>query len=370
VDSARIALAQRALLALNDANKSDVCAALEATLVSRQQDRALFAEAFAAFFKDPALAQKLLSQMLPAVGEKGPAPKQRARLREALAPQKGFAQNTKPAAPEQKLEFDMAMTASDAQRLKHADFNNLSGAEYALVMRIAQTIGLELPKYLSRRHALGTRGHALAWGPTLARAAHTLGEPLQLLRKRRKPQALPVLMLVDVSGSMERYTRLLLAYLHAATQGAQRSVFSFGHTLTDLTPAFKLREPDAMLAAANRAIQDFAGGTQLGAALAQLRTQHRRRLVGKRTLVLLVSDGLDTGEPGALQEELHWLKRHSGPLVWLNPLMRFEAYTPTARAAAVLHKAANAMLAVHNLESLQQLAQGLAQVVGKLGDSR
>jgi len=171
-------------------------------------------------------------------------------------------------------------------------------------------------------------------------------------------------VLVDVSGSMERYARLLLAFLHAATRThRRRDVFAFGTHLTDLTPAFRLGDTDAMLAAASAAIDDFAGGTRLGASLATLRERHARRLVGRRTLVLVISDGLDTGEPTDLARELDWLTHRCRRLLWLNPLLRFEGYAPLAQGAAVLHRHAHAMLAVHNLEKLQDLARSLADLL-------
>jgi uncharacterized protein with von Willebrand factor type A (vWA) domain len=200
-------------------------------------------------------------------------------------------------------------------------------------------------------------------------AARTGGELLQLTRLQRREDPLPLLVLVDVSGSMERYARLLLAFLHAATRDVyggpkgRRDVFAFGTHLTDLTTAFRLADTDAMLAAASAAIDDFAGGTRLGDSLATLRERHARRLVGGRTLVLLVTDGLDTGEPQALSRELDWLRRHSRRLLWLNPLLRFSGYEPAARGAAVLHRQAHGMLAVHNLSKLQDLAASLAAVM-------
>ena len=118
-----------------------------------------------------------------------------------------------------------------------------------------------------------------------------------------------------------------------------------------------------MLAQSSVAIEDFAGGTQLGVSLAQLRAQHARKLVGRRTMVLVITDGLDTGAPAALAQELLWLKRHSRRLLWLNPLLRFEGYAPLAQGAVELHRAADAMLAVHNLSSLEQLATSLAGVM-------
>ena len=118
-----------------------------------------------------------------------------------------------------------------------------------------------------------------------------------------------------------------------------------------------------MLGAASTAIDDFAGGTRLGDSLVTLRRLHARRLTGRRTLVLVISDGLDTGETDVLENELLWLKRHSRRLLWLNPLLRFEGYAPLARGATVLHRHADAMLAVHNLGALEELAGSLATLM-------
>lgn len=148
----------------------------------------------------------------------------------------------------------------------------------------------------------------------------------------RRPQPLPLLILVDISGSMERYARLLLAFLHQATRGTPRAAFAFGTELTDLRAAFRHRDTDQMLEMADAAIDDFAGGTRLGASLASLRTQYPRCLVGRRTVVLLITDGLDTGAPELLDQELTWLGRHSRRLLWLNPLLRYDGYAPSQPA--------------------------------------
>jgi len=367
VDAARMALAQQAVL-LTGLEREDFSAALESVLVGREQDRLVFRELFDAYFKNPDVAQKLLAQMLPSAESKAEPVKRRPRVSEALAPLRA-ARNVPPAREDEKIDFDAAMTASDRQRLHHADFNQLSASEYRLVERLARDIPLPLPHYAARRTRPGVRGSRPHWPGAMHQAARHGGEILRLPRLQRRRQPLPLLVLVDVSGSMERYARLLLAFLHAATAprhagaGLRRDVFAFGTGLTDLTPAFRLGDTDAMLDAASHAIRDFAGGTRMGESLAALRQHHARRLVGRRTLVLLISDGLDTGAPEALERELGWLRRHAGRLLWLNPLLRFDGYAPTARGAAVLHRQAHGMLAVHNLGRLQDLAGSLAALL-------
>jgi uncharacterized protein with von Willebrand factor type A (vWA) domain len=362
VDSARIALAQEAAQLVDLGRRDDLGAALEAVLVSREQDRGVFRELFDAWFRDPEVAHKLLAQMLPSAEGKAEPAKRRPRVSEALAPQHRFGGAPRP--PDKEIEFDAAMTASARERLKHADFNALSASEYHLVERLARDIALPVPEVAMRRMRPGARGGRLHWARSLRQAARTGGELLVLRRMQRRRQPLPLLVLVDVSGSMERYARLLLAFLHAATRGhRRRDVFAFGTHLTDLTPAFRLADTDEMLLAASAAISDFAGGTRLGASLATLRQQHARRLVGRRTLALVISDGLDTGEPDELGRELDWLTHRCRRLLWLNPLLRFEGYAPLARGAAVLHRHAHGMLAVHNLARLEDLAASLADLL-------
>ncbi|MDR2215667.1 MAG: VWA domain-containing protein [Nevskiaceae bacterium] len=364
IDSTRIALAAEAATRVGIQSRFDLAAAMEAVMVSREQDRLVFRELFDAWFRDPELASKLLAQMLPSAEGKAEPPKRRPRVREALA---ALREDMQAARNEREVNFDAAMTASDRARLRHADFNALGAAEYRLVEKLARDIPLPLPAFPARR--LRVAGDASArsrihWPGVLREASRTGGEIFRLPRWSRREQPLPLLVLVDVSGSMERYVRLLLAFLHAATRRAgRRDVFAFGTHLTDLTPAFRLADTDAMLAAANTAIDDYAGGTRLGESLAELRCHHARRLIGRRTLVLVISDGLDTGDPAALDHELQWLHRHCRRLLWLNPLLRYEGYAPLARGAATLHRHADAMLAVHNLNALEHLAASLAALM-------
>jgi uncharacterized protein with von Willebrand factor type A (vWA) domain len=363
VDSARIALAQQAAELVGVGDRTDLAAAMEAVLVSREQERPVFRELFDAFFRDPEIAHKLLAQMLPSAKAQA-RPQRRPRVAEALAPQKRF--GGAPRKPDEQVQFDAAMTASDLARLKHADFNALSASEFHLVERLAREVALPVPDIAMRRTRPGMRGKQLHWARTIRHAGHTGGELLVLRRMQRTRAPLPLLVLVDISGSMERYARLLLAFLHAATRAhRRRDVFAFGTQLTDLTPAFRLADTDAMLAAASAAIDDFAGGTRLGESLATLRQRHARRLVGRRSLVLVISDGLDTGEPEDLARELDWLTHRCRRLLWLNPLLRFEGYAPLARGAAVLHRHAHAMLAVHNLARLEDLAGSLAALLDR-----
>ena len=376
LDAARIALAHQAVLLVGVASRSDFSAALEAVLINREQDRWVFRELFEAYFgplavigagtADPALKPAALA---PPAGIPSVVPAYRPRVQDALVPQ-AVVQAAPHRADDAQPQTEAALSASDRQRLQHADFNALSGAEYTQVERLARSIPLPLPHIPTRRMRPGSRGHRMHWPGVMHEAAQTGGELLRLPRLQRREQALPLLVLLDVSGSMARYSRLLLAFLHAATHmgtrsSSRREVFAFGTELTDLSPAFGLQDTDAMLASASQLIADFAGGTRLGWSLATLRRAYPHRLLGSRTLVLLVTDGLDTGAPAALASELDWLRRHSRRLLWLNPLLRFEGYAPLAQGAAVLHAQVHGTLAVHNLAHLRELADGIARLLAQ-----
>ena len=366
VDSSRIALAQVSLRWVDLSRRDDVSAAFEAVMVSRESDRAVFRELFDRYFQAPAEAgwPVVSAARSPVSGDDQDEAPQRAL--DALVPAVLSAESDSDDLSDESDDatLDARMSASQRERLQQADFRTLDAWEYRQVERWARSIRVVLPQHPGRRTRAGTRGIQPHWPRALRDAARLAGEVLRLPRRTRREQPLPLLVLIDVSGSMERYTRLLMAFLHAATREARRrDVFAIGTELTDLTAAFRQADTDHMLADASQRIPDFAGGTRLGPAVQQLVSTQARRLVGRRTVTLLISDGLDTGEPAELDVALTELKRHTGRLLWLNPMLRFNGYQPLARGARVLNRQADAMLPVHNLDSLQSLAHSLQRLL-------
>ena len=362
MDSSRLALAQTAAMSVGLERKDDLAAALECVMIGQEQDRTVFAQMFEAFFRNPELAHKLLAQMLPQAQESAkPTVPRRARVQEAL--RAVASAKNRPPAQDDEIELDAAMSASQAIRLHHADFQSLNASEFRLVEQLAKSIPLALPHIRGRRTQTGAHGTRMDWTRAMRDAARLGGELIRLPHLQRRQQALPLLILIDVSGSMERYARLMMAFLHQSTRKAPRSVFAFGTELTDLSGPFRLADTDDMLLAVSAKIADFAGGTRLGLSLSQLRTRHQRQLIGRRTVVLLITDGLDTGATSDLSHELSWLKRHCRKLLWLNPLLRFDGYAPIASGAHVLHRHADGMVAIHNMARLQDLAQAIMRLL-------
>lgn len=358
VDSLKISLSLQALQLIDIKEREDCRAALFSVIVGRYQDRQVFNDLFDLYFKDPNLENKLLGLMLPRNQEKPTHRKKNDRARESL--QLFNTEQLNGPKNAQKIELDASMTLSDSDRLKNADFNTLSHIEYQLVENLARQIPIYFPKILSRRYQVSNVGSKPAFQKILQQASRLDGDPIQIFRQLRKKTSLPLLILVDISGSMERYARLLLSFLHASTKThPQTEVFSFGTSLTHLSSSFKVRDTDKMLIAINQDIHDFAGGTKLGTCLKKLNKEYQHLCVGKRTVVLLITDALDTGPIDVLQTELQKLKSSTRSILWLNPLMRYEAFEPIASGPTTVSKVCSKMLAIHNLTSLEQLSEHL-----------
>lgn len=367
VDASRMALAIEALTQVGVNQAEDVRFALQAVFTGSPADRAVLNVVFEAYFKISARAPDGLPLNADDVRH-GTALGH--RLRQALAeielelrcdleaPPQDQASPDEPAEPDR-----LALQASALQRLRQADFRMLSADETRQVEGMVRSLRVPLPRVLSRRTRTSHRGARLDWAKTLQTATRHDGEVLNPARRARRAKPLPLLILVDISGSMAVYARWLLAFLHPATQGVPRQVFAFGTELSDLNRAFALADTDAMLRAVNHTVTDYGGGTRLGHALEQLARQHPRAVVGRRTVVLLITDGLDTGPPPVLQAALHSLKRHSRRILWLNPLLRFEGYAPLAQGPQILSRCCDAALPMHNLNSLSALSHAVAQAL-------
>lgn len=364
IDSQRIALAQRALGFVDIGEREQVCAALETVLVSRPDDRLVFYELFDAVFRGPEMAKQLMAQF-PQTNKAGERPLRRPRSQEALRTPSIKPSLAKSEQKEQSFEIDMAMTTSEIDRLRQADFEQLSASEARKVQQLARRIPLCLPRFKSRRQGAAPRGRQTDWRETARKAQRSFGEMLNLGFQKPKHRPMPLVILVDISGSMERYARMILSFLHAATYSTKPKVFAFGSRLTPLSKVFRQPDTDLMLLQAAQAIPDYAGGTRMAASLQDLRSHHRSAFLGRRSLVLVITDGLDTGEPENLNFGLRWLRSVAGRLLWLNPLLRYSGYQPLAAGASTLARFSDSMIAAHNLESLEVFSRAVEQLFGR-----
>ena len=331
--------------------------ALASCLVKRPEDRLVFDQAFHIFWRNPRLMEKMRDLLLPSLTrEQAPddeeAPTMR-RVDEALAAP------APPEPPEQDsetIEIDMSMTTSTAELLQTTDFQMMSTAELREAEQAIDAMRLVFPPRPSRRHAAAPSGGKLSFRRTVRQMARNGGLPLPLTEQRRdKPR--PVVVICDISGSMERYSRMLLRFSHALTQrrGTVHS-FLFGTRLTNVTRQMRDRDPDAAMRAISRHVEDWSGGTRISTALKSFNHDWSRRVLGQGAVVLLITDGLDRDEDGDLGFEIERLHRSCSRLIWLNPLLRFDGFEPRSGGVRRMLPHVDAFLPVHDLQSMGQLA--------------
>jgi uncharacterized protein len=191
------------------------------------------------------------------------------------------------------------------------------------------------------------------------------GEPIQLAFRRRVYRPRSLVVLCDISGSMERYSRMLLHFIHALTHGLKDTTveaFVFGTRLTRITRYLRYKDVDESLDEVGDTVGDWSGGTRIGEALKTFNFQWARRVLGSGAVVLIISDGWDRGDLHLLAREIHRLQRSAYRLIWLNPLLGSDHYQPVQRGMATVMPCVDDFLPVHNLASLDQLAETLSAV--------
>ena len=345
--------------------RDDVHAALSAVMLDRHEQQTLFDAAFDAFWRDPKLLEQMMYLLLPKISGRGDKPAQpRAnRLADALAaPRPAAPPNLANNTAQEELTFDTTFTFSDRERLQQADFETMTAAELELAKQLAEQLPLPVRAVRRRRHERAANRHN---GGILDLRSTMLGmarQPHTLLPAFTRPrfETPTLVVLLDISGSMERYARLLLHYVHGLTRRYLKvHTLTFGTRLTNITRSLKHRDPDAALLQADLQVHDWKGGTRIATCLDEFNHVWARRLLGSNAAVLLMTDGLDRDEHGDLARAAAQLRRMAHQIVWLNPLLRFDGFEPRAAGVRALLPHVDRFLPVHNLASLADLGRAL-----------
>ena len=257
---------------------------------------------------------------------------------------------------------DIVVRWSATEALRHRDFAECSPAERDELDRLIDDLRVRRPQRRSHRHRPSTaRTGPLALRRTVADALRHGGEPVRLHRTRRVDRVRPLVLLVDISGSMEPYSRALLRFGHALVRtGPGVEVFALGTRLTRLTEQLARRDPDEALGAASEAVADWSGGTRLGDTLRELGDTWSRRGVTRGATVVMLSDGWDRGDPAELGSQMARLSRVAHRVVWVNPLKASPGYAPLARGMAAALPHVDDFVEGHSLDSLERLARVVA----------
>ena len=374
VTARQISELAQALTLIDIIEREDVRAAACTIFVRRKADIGPFEMAFDQFFREPAkrfknqnLPQRFSANRPPAAGaaESALTPsddesKQAADTPDGASkagPGLGGAEAEGEAADQEAENLTLASYSPSAS-LRHKDFGEMSQTELDAVKRFLRDRHFAFAGRLTRRLRRATRGPQLDMRRMLKGEAIARLQPPTLRFRAKKLKPRPIVVLCDVSGSMEPYARILLAFVYALTHEARRvEAFAFSTELSRITRALKEREIDAALRHAAQTIHDFAGGTRIGAALKAFNFDWGRRVLGGGPIVLIISDGWDRGDTALLAREMERLNLSCHALLWLNPLAGMEGFEPLTKGLLAALPFVDHFLPIHNLDSLEKLAQ-------------
>jgi len=257
------------------------------------------------------------------------------------------------------------LVASANERLRERDFTELSAAELRQLVTLMREMTLSVPLRRTRRYRGAREGKRPDLRATLRQARRSGGEPIRLSRRAPRSRPRRLVVLCDISGSMESYARALLMLMYCLNGGQLRGgqsrpeVFSFATRLTRLTPALAAASPDTMLAKAGEAAPDWSGGTRIGAALKEFNDRYGCRGMARGAVVLIISDGWETGEPALLGEQMARLSRVAHRIVWANPRTQSPRYRPEVGGMAAAWPYCDAVVSAHNIDALDELLDAL-----------
>jgi len=326
VGSGRVLDAISAVKLIGVGPQDDFYSCLFSLFVSRKDQRELFDQAFHIFWRNP----KFMERMMGA----GPG-NESSEAREDM----------------DQVEFDAAFTVSDKEVLQEKDFEQMSAAEIEEAKRAIAKLRLPIIDVPTRRFKQANDGKQVDMRASL-RAALRSGEGIPLKFKKPRRRKPPLVILCDISGSMDRYSRMFLRFMHAITNDRDRVYgFVFGTRLTHITRQLRHRDIDVALEKATDTVKDWSGGTRIGQCLKQFNRTWSRRVLGQGAITLIISDGLDRDEAEGLDKEMERLAKSTRRLIWLNPLLRYDGFEPKASGIKAMLPHVDDFRSVHNLNS-------------------
>jgi len=341
-------------------NKSDFFYAARTLLVHEREDLELFDEAFELFWRKPAASWDIELQGLTRRKKSTKPIVMPPPLKDEPPP---AAEDSDSAPKEVRTVIEVTRTYSSREVLRHKDFSQMSAEESEAVKQMMSQLFWKVSERRTRRHRPG-KGHLMDLRRTLRRSLRSEGEIFSWAYREPKLKPRPLVVIADISGSMERYTRLLLHFIYGMKSALTQPVeaFVFSTRLTRITRPLQIRDLDLALKNVGQVVHDWAGGTRIGESLKSFNFEWGRRVLGRGAVVLIISDGWDRGDVDLLKHEMTRLKRNCHRLIWLNPLLGAPDYEPLTRGIQAALPNIDNFLPVHNLASLEDLANRLADL--------
>jgi uncharacterized protein with von Willebrand factor type A (vWA) domain len=341
-------------------SREDFKASLRCMLVLRHEDLPLFDAAFEFYWRQTSSSDMEMELMQSVI------PQTRVPRRQLRLPRRRD-EDAEPPEPEQERdELELQLTFSRDEVLRKKDFAQCSWEEVQAAKEMIQRMRWRIEERPTRRRRSALRGRMLDFRRTLRRNMRYGGELLQLAWRETQTTPRPLVVICDISGSMERYSRILLQFVHAITEGlGDVESFVFGTRLTRITRQLRHRDIDDAIDLVSKQVTDWSGGTRIGDAVREFNYRWGRRVLGRGPVVLLISDGWDRGDPQMLRREMDRLQRSCHRLIWLNPLLGSAGYEPLTVGMQAALPFVDDFLPVHNLVSLEQLGKQLSTLSAK-----
>ena len=356
-----------AVRAVGIGNRTDFYWALHAVFINRRDQHEMFDQAFHIFWRDPKIMERMMGIMLPQIDVEAAieAEPPSRRIQDALSP-KDNGDDDEEREREEEIEFDAAMTASARELLQEMDFEDMSADEITEAKAAIARMRLPLAEIATRRFEPAIRRRRIDMRTTLRMALRSGGSTIPLRWRDRRTRPPPLVILCDISGSMGRYTRMFVHFMHTLTNDRDRvHTFLFGTRLTNVTRYLRHKDIDVALAKVTNAVEDWSGGTRIGESLGDFNLHWSRRVLGQGAVVILISDGLDRDAGRGLTEEMDRLHKSCRRLIWLNPLLRFEGFEPKSQGIQAIMPHVDEFRPVHNLLSLGELIEALSRPPGR-----
>ena len=366
VGPGKVLTAVRAVEMVGLRRRDDFYWTLHAVFVNRRDQKELFDQAFHVFWRNPKILERMLGLLLPSlrIPDDDHSRALNRRLAEALrGKQLGEADSARER-EEDEIEINSILTFSDKEVLQTIDFEKMSTDELASAKRAIAAMRLPIMDLPTRRFRPAQTGRRADLRATMRAALRSGSDVIPLKWKTRRRRHPPLVVLCDISGSMSRYSRMLLHFMHAVTSDRDRvSSFVFGTRLTNITRYLRQKDVDVALEQVSEVVLDWSGGTRIGGCLHDFNTNWSRRVLGQGAVVLFISDGLDRDNAQGLRAEIERLHKSCRRLIWLNPLLRYDGYEPKSLGAQVIVPHVDDFRTVHNLESLSELTAVLSRPV-------
>ena len=343
------------------ASKKDFYWILHSVFVKRREHTVLFDHAFEVFWRKPKMIEQMMQLLFQQVRVETTPDKKKAgqkRLAEAMFDQDES--RTTRERPTNEIELDGEFTASAREVLRSKDFEQMSAEEERLAREAIQRMRMNRIEVKMRRFKAAPRGR-IDLRATLRKSMRTGGDLAQLRFKARQTREPPLVVLLDISGSMANYSRVFLHFLHALTNDRSRvQVFTFGTRLTNITRELKRRDVDEAMELVGTHVNDWSGGTRIGHILREFNLKWSRRVLAQGAHVLMMTDGLDRDDVDVLEAEMARLHRSAKRVVWLNPLLRFDGFEARASGIRAMMPHVDEFRPCHSLNTLADLAEVLS----------